>query len=70
MTELETTTETPLALNRVVSGRHKWLDHSGVGYEICVKCAKRRRSYLTKKNKKRYEYEGLYGWYDERPACR
>ena len=69
-TTLSTKQENPAIVKPLVSGRHKWIDNSGVGYEMCMKCCKRRRSYLTKRNKKRYEYEGLYGWYDERPACR
>ncbi len=69
--ETSKTTTTAISVSGMLAaGRHKWIDLSGVGYEICLKCAKRRRSYLTKRNKKRYEYEGLYGWYDERPACR
>ena len=54
----------------LVSGRHKWVDNSGVGYEMCMKCCKRRRSVYSVGKRKRYEYERLYGWSDVPSACR
>lgn len=54
----------------IVSGRHKWVDNSGVGYEMCMKCCKRRRSVYSVGKRKRYEYERLYGWSDVPSACR